>query len=526
MSLIFLHLDAKSTNFNVNNVIQKKIYIYYNNSEPKKMASWQELAEKYKNDESNSFYQQNLNYQAHYLDVPPNKRGRGHHHFSRGQNFQNNSRSKRSYNDRGNNRGRYQNHHNHHNYHHKRSYSGNENQVLGGGKRSKQSHSGRGGAGGYHHDPAVNSYLKPVAGNSKPFRCESCDKNFFTQELKDVHLQEHIKCPANNCNFEAHYMLIDKHFEAVHTIKPGQIQHPEMDQCWNLNTKEEIDQWRANRRKKYPKLENVIKASEERESRFVKNEARKQKRIDTEMEKAGEMQLKLLLEAEKKQKEKFERENKLENCMETELPKSDTEEMAGESQKLVTPKPEIKKFNPAVTMFLPPQLQAKPSSKTVPGNEKSENKPEIEAKNDKNDKNTLLQNTSFQQNQNLIKNRVWPPLPANRQNNNLPQQNFKGLDGKNSLLRKLLKSEMDREKNLLIQCIEYVVRNNFYQMMEVEKSQPEEVEVTPEISSHSPKDSNESSSESESGSSETESPPVQEAIKGNLDRIIFVLVLK
>ena len=50
----------------------------------------------------------------------------------------------------------------------------------------------------------------PVESNPKGmsiYYCEMCDKDLKTEEAKETHFAEHIKCGHPGCKFEAHFLV-------------------------------------------------------------------------------------------------------------------------------------------------------------------------------------------------------------------------------------------------------------------------------------------------------------------------------
>lgn len=80
--------------------------------------------------------------------------------------------------------------------------------------------------------------------------CEICDRSFKTQQQLDRHLSEHEKCCFDGCQYEAHSTLLKKHIEAQHNS--GLFQR-----MGAIETEEDIEKWREERRKRYPTRANI-----------------------------------------------------------------------------------------------------------------------------------------------------------------------------------------------------------------------------------------------------------------------------
>lgn len=82
------------------------------------------------------------------------------------------------------------------------------------------------------------------SGQYQPFSCDRCDRSFRSQELLDIHISEHIPCGINGCPFVAHPKIVEKHIEMQHETGLA-------EQIMRLNTPEEIQKWRDERKKYY-----------------------------------------------------------------------------------------------------------------------------------------------------------------------------------------------------------------------------------------------------------------------------------
>ncbi|XP_063992751.1 FMR1-interacting protein NUFIP1-like [Diachasmimorpha longicaudata] len=82
------------------------------------------------------------------------------------------------------------------------------------------------------------------------YYCEICDREFETEKLLDQHKNTHRICGIDGCTFSAHPKLVEKHITMQHCTG---LYH----RMKNIKTPEEIENWIAERKRKYPTESNI-----------------------------------------------------------------------------------------------------------------------------------------------------------------------------------------------------------------------------------------------------------------------------
>ncbi|KAL9708037.1 hypothetical protein quinque_011555 [Culex quinquefasciatus] len=98
--------------------------------------------------------------------------------------------------------------------------------------------------------------------------CEKCDFNSRTEEELARHCAEHRGCDVEGCTFVGHPGVMKRHWRLVHDEQRQQ----EKAQTDTKQSPEEIDAWREQRRKRYPTKENVERRQQAQEERFSRGE--------------------------------------------------------------------------------------------------------------------------------------------------------------------------------------------------------------------------------------------------------------
>ncbi|XP_063068046.1 nuclear fragile X mental retardation-interacting protein 1 [Engraulis encrasicolus] len=95
------------------------------------------------------------------------------------------------------------------------------------------------------------------------FFCDTCDRGFKAQDKYDEHMSQHVKCSVADCTFTAHEKVVRIHWNNNHAPGTKRIK---------LDTPEEIAKWREERKRNYPTLANVEKKMKVMEAKEERGE--------------------------------------------------------------------------------------------------------------------------------------------------------------------------------------------------------------------------------------------------------------
>ncbi|XP_046463695.1 nuclear fragile X mental retardation-interacting protein 1-like isoform X1 [Daphnia pulex] len=315
------------------------------------------------------------------------------------------------------------------------------------------------------------------------FSCDRCDRSFRSQELLDSHIAEHIPCGINGCPFVAHPKIVEKHIQMQHETGLA-------DQIMRLNTPEEIQKWREERKNRFPSTANVARRQAEQKEKLERGEVlyEPKKRFAKGRNERGQGEKGKGWDARRNQNKKNKRQ-------ETDETRCDTQQVISEfSQKLLLAN-ETKSFNTTKTheatmVQVKKELSdgeldsdnegEKAKAAAIPGSnalahlmtyasDSEEEGAVLDAKKPKlvseeSEKN--VKNVEKEKAEHLTK----PSKQAKRRKKAKAQKNIPDVPAikelirpkRLTLLQKLLQGEILHERNVILQCVHYIVQQNFF----------------------------------------------------------------
>ncbi|XP_050306782.1 FMR1-interacting protein NUFIP1-like [Anthonomus grandis grandis] len=112
-------------------------------------------------------------------------------------------------------------------------------------------------------DEQENGAVPDEADTEAQFACDTCERDFYTQEQFDKHMSEHRTCNLDGCTFTAHEKIIEKHIRMQHSTGL-------FEKIKKINSPEEIAKWIEERKKNYPSKENIEKRYQLQEEKLKK----------------------------------------------------------------------------------------------------------------------------------------------------------------------------------------------------------------------------------------------------------------
>ncbi|KAG5675782.1 hypothetical protein PVAND_005656 [Polypedilum vanderplanki] len=363
--------------------------------------------------------------------------------------------------------------------------------------------------------------------------CKYCKEGFKNDFELNQHRRNHVKCPYDECRFNANESTVASHVQKVHIKQSGLVK------IQDLTTPEQIEKWREERRKRYPTVQNVIlrqklqeekfkrgerlkesyhKFGDQKQRNFIKNMGKRDHHSQNKHKKSRNNHLKNKIERGKAKEINEIVESSFDNSLQKKSDSSDEEmhhkvlKFSGTSQIKEDPVEKVVKENSALSILglygsdsecsdddndEENTSQDKIEQIEIPQNESNNNLTQNdecenfemsvnETKNDtfqsENDDEAPEEIPTLKQsNQEISEEKTEDPTSKSRkrkrhQKNKLDNQsdrNYKisrknGLDysrikrSGNPFLEKLLERDIVHERNVLLQCVNFVVKNNFF----------------------------------------------------------------
>ncbi|KAK6623183.1 hypothetical protein RUM43_009035 [Polyplax serrata] len=327
---------------------------------------------------------------------------------------------------------------------------------------------------------------------AKKYYCETCDKSFKSDDALLLHEAEHETCGREGCEFTAHPKIIAKHVKMQHDT--GLFKR-----IGKLYTDEEIAKWIEERKKKYPsrKVIEEKKAMEQEKQ----NRGEKIKEDNSKFNKSFQNKM-----SGKKSSKKVDnipkRNRRLKKKKHKTTPSRDTNELDLDRRSIPMfcgigndgeQKPEENNVNdleisdeewdshmselpekPLINSSLGLLASAYDSDERTVEGDVCEKKKSKSISDDENSspeevKTISVKRLPLEQNTEQIEV-VKTKRPNNkkdlRQNKRLKTSLMNNNECNSSreltLLEKLLKNEIRHERNVILQCVHYVVKNNYF----------------------------------------------------------------
>ncbi|XP_042902935.1 uncharacterized protein [Parasteatoda tepidariorum] len=107
-------------------------------------------------------------------------------------------------------------------------------------------------------------------GKKLPFNCDTCDRGFCSNDELESHMALHIKCHYQGCIFEAHPKIVSLHQRMQHDTGYADVIN-------KLQNDEEIKKWREERKRRFPTAENILKKKAEQAEKEARGEVIEEK---------------------------------------------------------------------------------------------------------------------------------------------------------------------------------------------------------------------------------------------------------
>ncbi|XP_015596972.1 nuclear fragile X mental retardation-interacting protein 1 [Cephus cinctus] len=301
--------------------------------------------------------------------------------------------------------------------------------------------------------------------------CEVCDREFTTKDMLARHKAEHRVCGIDGCIFAAHPKLIEKHISMQHYTGL-------YEKIKNLSTPEDVQKWIAERKKRYPTRANVELRKAEEAEKVCRGEIIRRERA-LRQEKPG----KVSKERKRKCRKRVERVKEVADCSQVQLyrglvcfpgtevlrdPQLLGDEMIPEETKVVeTEEEENSKISDDEETVVPIIKTERCIGLVADyGSDSNEDEPPDEVPIKK-----LKQESPEPEATPSVETQIYKKPEETkktyqsnkRKTTEIPQNNKKRQPYRTQLLNRLLSRSIQHERNLVCQCIKYIVENNFFE---------------------------------------------------------------
>ncbi|XP_059483239.1 FMR1-interacting protein NUFIP1 [Neocloeon triangulifer] len=293
-----------------------------------------------------------------------------------------------------------------------------------------------------------SNYTHPVGSRQAPkvkkLTCDTCDRDFASPEELSEHISQHQVCGQEGCTFTAHPKVVAKHIEMQHTTG------------LYARMKKEADQWIEARKNRYPTKDNIIKKVQEQEEKIARGEKlfEPKSRFGSRGRGGGW------------------RKNGRQQPYQKHSPNTISHDpVVNETLKPNVPEPELAPCSNNKNLPEISSVQLAPTVQTVinpltslVGQYKSDDSDSDSPPEEVPVSRELIGPavptplvTETERTVKQVKAESKPLRPPVD-----PREQFMKRNRPPTLLQKLLEPEIRRERNILLQCVHYVVQNNFF----------------------------------------------------------------
>ncbi|KAF6214671.1 hypothetical protein GE061_009414 [Apolygus lucorum] len=300
--------------------------------------------------------------------------------------------------------------------------------------------------------------------NQGDFLCETCDRSWETQEELEEHVGTHVVCGTDGCTFTAHPKVVDLHFKMQHATG---LYH----KIPKTSDSKEIEAWIAERKKRYPTKERLDALNAEKQEKIARGEVLEdpttqpklsstpkdirsnknttQKKLSMDCPPDYEANKKAAIEAAEKAasatpEEPIEENNISDEEWETEAPSADTSK---NMCSVLSALSAAYDSNISDEDGPPTEMKAVVTRDELP----------LEDSPNKNDPASSKQIPETATDKNPRKRARKRPVKEDAKRPKKP------LPPPSSLLQKLLVKEIRKERNQILQCVRYIVENNYFE---------------------------------------------------------------